>query len=81
MISKRTWGNKEFLINTMFYLDDKQGIMQLRGRTLKMRLLNKVKLREEKGFWQMLNVVTPLIFVVLFGVVYNILRRYRYSRS
>ena len=81
MISKRTWGNKEFLINTMFYLDDKQGIMQLRGRTLKLRLLNKVKLREEKGFWQMLNVVTPLIFVVLFGVVYNILRRYRYSRS
>jgi ABC-2 type transport system permease protein len=80
-IANRTWGNKELLINLMFYLDDKQGIMQLRGRTLKMRLLNKVKLREEKGFWQLINVAVPLIIVALFGVVFNVIRKYRYSRS
>jgi len=80
-VSQRTFGNKEFLINTVFYLNDNHGIMQLRGRTLKMRLLDKVKLREEKAFWQWINVLVPLIFVAFFGLVYNVVRRYRYSRS
>jgi len=80
-VSKLTFGNKEFLLNTIFYLNDETGIMQLRSRTVQLRLLDKVKLREEKGSWQWLNLVIPLIVVLLFGVVYNVLRRYRYSRS
>jgi ABC-2 type transport system permease protein len=80
-VSKQTFGNKEFLLNTIFYLNDETGIMQLRSRTVQLRLLDKVKLREEKGSWQWLNLVIPLIVVLLFGVVYNVLRRYRYSRS
>lgn len=80
-VSKQTFGNKEFLLNTIFYLNDETGIMQLRSRTVQLRLLDKVKLREEKSFWQWLNLVVPLIVVLLFGVVYNVLRRYRYHRS
>lgn len=80
MVSKRIFGNKAFLINTIYYLNDKQGIMQLRGRTLKMRLLDKVKLREEKVFWQWINVLFPLLLIALLGLVYNVVRRYRYNR-
>jgi ABC-2 type transport system permease protein len=80
-VSKQTFGNKEFLLNTIYYLNDETGIMQLRSRTVQLRLLNKVKLREEKVFWQWLNLVVPLVLVLLFGVVYNVVRRYRYSRS
>ncbi|MFW5755576.1 MAG: gliding motility-associated ABC transporter substrate-binding protein GldG, partial [Tangfeifania sp.] len=80
-VSGRTFGNKEFLMNTIYYLNDDRGIMQLRNRNQKMRLLDKVKLREEKAFWQWLNVLLPLLLTGLFGVIYNLLRRYRYSRS
>jgi ABC-2 type transport system permease protein len=80
-VSKQTFGNKEFLLNTIYYLNDETGIMQLRSRTVQLRLLDKVKLREEKVFWQWLNLVVPLVLVLLFGVVYNVVRRYRYSRS
>ena len=80
-VSKLVWGNKEFLMNTVFYLNDERGVMQLRNRTLKMRLLDQVKLREEKGFWQWLNVLAPALVLALFGLLYNIVRRYRYSRS
>jgi ABC-2 type transport system permease protein len=79
-VSKQIFGNKEFLLNTVFYLNDETGIMQLRSRTVQLRLLDKVKLREDKGFWQWLNVVVPILVVLLFGLGYNILRRYRYSR-
>ncbi len=80
-VAKRTWGNKEFLLNAVFYLNDDRGIMQLRNRTLKMRLLDQVKLRDEKAFWQWLNILLPLILISLFGVIYNFIRRYKYSRT
>ena len=80
-VAKRVWGNKEFLMNAVFYLNDGRGIMQLRNRTLKMRLLDQVKLREEKAFWQWLNVLAPAMLLALLGLLYNIVRRYRYSRS
>jgi len=79
-VSKQTFGNKEFLLNTIYYLNDETGIMQLRSRTVQLRLLDKVKLREEKSFWQWLNVLVPLVLVLLFGVGYNFIRRHRYSR-
>lgn len=80
-VASRTWGNKAFLMNTIYFLNDERGVMQLRNRTLKLRLLDAVKLREEKAFWQWLNVLAPLLLIVLLGVLYNGVRRYRYSRS
>lgn len=80
-VSGQTFGNKEFLLNTIFYLNDDNGIMQLRNRTQKMRLLDKVRLREEKPFWQWLNVLLPLALAGFWGVIYNFVRRKRYTRS
>ncbi|MEZ5103205.1 MAG: gliding motility-associated ABC transporter substrate-binding protein GldG [Draconibacterium sp.] len=79
-VSKQVFGNKEFLLNAIYYLNDDSGIMQLRSRTMKLRLLDKVKLREGKVLWQSLNVVLPLVIVILFGIIYNIIRRYKYTR-
>jgi ABC-2 type transport system permease protein len=79
-VSKQTFGNKEFLLNAIYYLNDETGIMQLRSRTVQLRLLDKVKLREDKSYWQWLNMAVPLVVVLLFGMVYNAIRRYRYSR-
>jgi ABC-2 type transport system permease protein len=80
-VSGQTFGNREFLLNTVYYLNDENGIMQLRNRTQKMRLLDKVRLREEKPFWQWLNVLLPLVLAGLWGIIYNILRIRRYARS
>jgi ABC-2 type transport system permease protein len=65
----------------IYYLNDETGIMQLRSRTFELRLLDKVKLREEKTFWQWLNVVLPVLIIILIGLAYNIVRKYRYNRS
>ncbi len=80
-VANRTWGNKEFLMNTVFYLNDDRGIMQLRNRTLKMRLLDPVKLREEKSSWQWLNVLLPMLIMAVFGILYNLVRKYQNTRS
>ncbi len=80
-VSGQVFGNREFLLNSVLYLNDDHGIMQLRSRTQQLRLLDKVRLREEKAFWQWLNVLLPLALVGLWGMFYNILRRKRFSRS
>jgi len=78
--SQQTFGNKAFLLNAVNYLCDNSGIMELRSRVFKIRLLDKVRLREEKTFWQVLNVIGPLVVIVLFGLVFQMIRIRRYRR-
>ena len=78
-ISKFTFGNKEFLVNAIHYLCDDSGLMELRSRSMQMRLLDKVKLREERLFWQVINVLFPVLAVLLGGILFWFIRRRRYS--
>jgi ABC-2 type transport system permease protein len=77
--SQQTFGNKAFLLNAINYLCDDQGLMELRSRIFKIRLLDKVKLREEKTTWQLINVIIPLILIALFGAAYVFVRRRKFT--
>ncbi|MDP3642846.1 MAG: gliding motility-associated ABC transporter substrate-binding protein GldG [Bacteroidota bacterium] len=77
--SKQTFGNKAFLLNAVNYLCDDEGLMELRSRTFKIRLLDKVRTKEEKLRWQLLNVLVPLLLISAFGAVYVYLRRRKYG--
>jgi ABC-2 type transport system permease protein len=79
-VSGQTFGNRDFLMNMVYYMNDDRGIMQLRNRTLKMRLLDEVRLRDEKTKWQWMNIVTPILLVILFGIFYNFIRKKRFGR-
>lgn len=76
--SGTTFGNKEFLVNAVNYLCDDTGIMSLRSRVFKIRLLDKVQITDEKLFWQLLNVLLPLVFIALLGLVFNLVRMKKY---
>ena len=43
--SGQMFGNRDFLINCMNYLVDDNGLMELRSREMKLRLLDKPKIR------------------------------------
>ncbi len=73
------YGNRDFLINSLNYLVDDRGIMQLRSRELKIRLLNTSKIKAEKLKWQLINIAGPVVLVILAGVVYNYFRRRKYT--
>lgn len=76
--SQQTFGNKALLVNAVNYLCDDQGLMDLRSRVFKIRLLDKVRLKEGKLIWQLMNVIAPLLLISLFGAVYVTVRRRRY---
>ena len=77
--TQETFGNKEFLLNAVDYLLDDNGIINLRSKSLKINLLDKKKAFEERSFWQLFNIVLPLVLLAIFGVVFNYLRRRKYS--
>ena len=74
------FGNKDFIQNAVLYLADDDGWMQLRNREMKLRLLNKRLVNDEKLLWQVVNVLTPLILLLFFGIVYQIIRKRKYTR-
>jgi ABC-2 type transport system permease protein len=78
--SMQTFGNKDFIINCLNWLVDNDGLMQLRSREMKLRLLDKAALKKNKLFIRMVNVAAPLILVILAGFLYNFLRRRMYTR-
>jgi gliding-associated putative ABC transporter substrate-binding component GldG len=76
----QVYGNKDFLINCLNWLVDKNGIMELRSRELKLRLLNTQMIKSEKLRWQLINIIGPVLVVVLSGLLYSYFRRKKYTR-
>ena len=76
----QVFGNKDFLVNCLNYLVDDNGIMELRSRELKLRLLNSAKIKTGKLKWQLVNTAGPILIVVLAGLIYSYLRRRNYTR-
>jgi ABC-2 type transport system permease protein len=78
--TKMTFGNKDFLINCLNYLVNDNGIMELRSRELKLRLLDKNVIRLNRSVIQIINIFIPVILVILSGMVYGYFRRKKYAR-
>ncbi len=77
--TQQIYGNKDFLVNALNYLVDDKGIMDLRSRELKLRLLDKEKISKGKVSWQLLNSLGPVLLVVMSGIIYTWFRRKKYS--
>jgi ABC-2 type transport system permease protein len=75
------FGNRDFALNTLLYLIDDDGWFNLRSREFTVRLLDKVKVGESRQFWQMTNVLMPLVFLLLFAIVNYRLRRMKYASA
>jgi ABC-2 type transport system permease protein len=74
-----SFGNKDFLINCLNYLVDDNGIMELRSRELKLRLLDKDLIRQNRLLIQFINIVVPVILVITGGILYNFFRKRKYA--
>ena len=75
-----TFANKEFLLNCLEYLVNKPAIIETRNKDIVLRLLDSQKIKEQKTTWQLINIALPVLLIVLFGVIYQQLRRRKYSR-
>lgn len=77
--TQQQYGNKNFLLNVADYLTDDSGIIELRNNEIKLRLLDKTRIREEKLTWQLVNILLPLILVIAFGILQQYYRKKKYA--
>lgn len=75
------FANREFFLNCLEYLTGKAGIIDTRNKEVVLRLLDPKKTEAERGKWQLINIALPVLLVVLFGFVYQRMRRYRFASA
>jgi gliding-associated putative ABC transporter substrate-binding component GldG len=78
--SQRTFGNKALLLNIVDYFTDNDNLIDLRNKEVKIRLLDKAKIKLEKTKWQLINVVAPLLLLIFFAIFQHCYRKYKYAK-
>jgi ABC-2 type transport system permease protein len=78
--TRQFFGNKDFIVNAVSYLSDDDGLISIRSREIKIRLLDKTRIGSSELFWQILNVVSPIVLIVIFGIVWSIARKRKYAK-
>ncbi len=72
-------GNKNFIVNAVNYLLDNEGLIEIRSRELKLRLLDKNEVSEHKLKWQIINIFLPILLILILGFIWNYLRKRKYA--
>ncbi len=75
----QTYANKNLLLNIADYLTDDSGLISLRAKEFQTRLLDRAKIRSEKLYWQVINNLIPLAFVLVFAIFQHYIRRRKYA--
>jgi ABC-2 type transport system permease protein len=78
--TQQTFGNRDFIMNVVNYMCDDTGLMELRSREFKLRLLNKELITQKSQLlkWKLINTLLPLLLVLVSGLVIQAVRRRRY---
>ncbi len=78
---KQQFANKTFLLNCVNYLCDGADLLSVRTREVKLRLLDRKKIKSQETKWRMINLLLPLTIVVVAGLFINYFRKRRYTKS
>jgi len=73
------FGNKNLLLNIADYMTDDSGLITLRTKEVKIRLLDTTRIRAEKLYWQLLNNILPLALLLTFAIFQHYIRKRKYA--
>jgi gliding-associated putative ABC transporter substrate-binding component GldG len=73
------FANRQFVINCMEYLVNDAGLAEAKSKDYKLRLLDPKKTTEQRGLWELLNIVLPVLLIIIFGLVYQAIRKRKYT--
>ncbi len=73
------FANKDFLQNCLDYLINTSNLSEAKAKDYTLRLLDKKKTEAEKTTWQLINILLPVAMIVLFALLYQFIRRRKYT--
>ena len=60
-----------FSLNLVQYLSDDASLIELRGKSWQLRLLDKVKVNAQGNFYKWFNLVLPLTLILISGFLFT----------
>ena len=75
------YGNGTFILNTIDYLLNNEMFIKVRSKNIELRLLNQSKIKIEKSYWQFFNLLSPMIMVLIIGLLIKMRRKYKYQKT
>lgn len=79
--TNRMYSNKEFLMNSVNYLLDDNGLINIRNKEVKIPVLDQEKVYANYTTAQVLTIGIPLVLLLVFGLVFNWIRSRKYGRK
>lgn len=78
--TRQTFGNLDFIMNTVNLMTDDTGLMELRSREFRIRLLNREITGHQSSVvrWKLVNTLLPILLVILSGILIQALRKRRF---
>ena len=74
------FANKDFLQNCLDNQVDQSGLLEAKAKDYTLRLLDKKKAEAQRTTWQIINIALPILFIILFAIVYQWWRKRKYTR-
>lgn len=75
-----TFANRDLLMNALAYLTNEDGLIKARNKEIKIRPLDRERIKDERLKWQLINLISPLLLLIAIGVVRSIIRKRKYAR-
>ncbi len=75
-----TFANRELLMNALAYLTEDNGLIQARSKQIKIRPLDRERVKEERLKWQVINLGVPILLLIVFGVIRAYWRKNKFAR-
>ena len=73
------YGNKEFLLNTVNYLLDDNGLINIRTKDISIPFLDPIKVSENRTYWKWINLLFPLLLLTILVLIFNYTRKKKYT--
>lgn len=75
------FANSAFVQNCLDYLVNENNLSQAKAKDYSLRLLDPVKINEQKTTWQVINIAVPVAIVILFAFFFQWWRKRQYAQK
>jgi gliding-associated putative ABC transporter substrate-binding component GldG len=79
--SQHQYGNQDFVINALNYLIDESGLLTAKSKSVGLRPLDKLKIKNEQTKWRLINIALPLVLLTIFGFLRFYYIKNKYTRA
>jgi gliding-associated putative ABC transporter substrate-binding component GldG len=76
--TQQIYGNKDFLMNSINYLLDDDGLINIRSKNVELPFLDEQKVSERYTASQVITVGIPVVLLAIFGFTFTYIRKRRY---